>query len=434
MLEHVPYGQIIFLNGTSSSGKTSIAEELLEQLPTPYFYIPFDALNAMRSRSRTRELTPSVRNVALDETRLGHLRAVAGMAKEGNNVIIDQVLSQRSWLLDAVRIFEPFDVLFVGVRCSLPELERREKLRGDRDAGQAARQFPSVHRYGEYDVECDTEMSSSAECARRVIDGLNSGVRLSVFSKVRSSTENEIRLGGDKVEVVSRVGRDPQYEVFADEFLDHASDGLFNAHYDRPACLDLLGDVRGLRVLDAACGPGLYAEEFVKRGAIVTGFDQSPRMVELARQRVPAGEFRVHDLADPLDWLENESFDLVLLALAIEYVDDRVEALKELRRVLSPSGALVFSRNHPTADWLRNGGSYFDVRVIEETWSKGWHLRYWLAPLEQTCEEIHEAGFLIDRIVEPKPSPGAESIDATQFARLQSAPGFIAFRVVPAVV
>ena len=244
----------------------------------------------------------------------------------------------------------------------------------------------------------------------------------------------ETRLGDGEAVVVPSVGRDPQYEAFADEFLDHASDGLFNAHLDRPACLDLLGDVRGLRILDAACGPGLYAEEFVKRGAIVTGFDQSPRMVELARQRVPAGEFRVHDLADPLDWLENESFDLVLLALAIEYVDDRVEALKELRRVLSPSGALVLSRNHPTADWLRNGGSYFDVRVIEETWSKGWHLRYWLAPLEQTCEEIHEAGFLIDRIVEPKPSPGAESIDATQFARLQSAPGFIAFRVVPAVV
>jgi hypothetical protein len=43
----------------------------------------------------------------------------------------------------------------------------------------------------------------------------------------------------------SHVGREPQYEVFADEFLDHATDGFFNAHYDRPACLDLLGDVEG---------------------------------------------------------------------------------------------------------------------------------------------------------------------------------------------
>jgi hypothetical protein len=52
-----------------------------------------------------------------------------------------------------------------------------------------------------------------------------------------------------------QVGRYPQYDRFADEFLDHARDGFFNAHYDRPACLELLGDVTGKTVLDAACGP-----------------------------------------------------------------------------------------------------------------------------------------------------------------------------------
>jgi ubiquinone/menaquinone biosynthesis C-methylase UbiE len=199
----------------------------------------------------------------------------------------------------------------------------------------------------------------------------------------------------------SGVGNYPQYEVFADEFLDHASQGFFNAFYDRPACLELLGDVSGARVLDVACGPGLYAEELVRRGATVVGFDQSPRMVELSRARVPSGDFRVSDLAEPLDWLANESFDLVLFALALEYVDDRVTALKECRRVLKPTGALVLSRQHPTADWLAKGGSYFDTRVIEETWSKGWHLRYWLTPLETTCTEIYEAGFVIERLVEP---------------------------------
>jgi ubiquinone/menaquinone biosynthesis C-methylase UbiE len=106
--------------------------------------------------------------------------------------------------------------------------------------------------------------------------------------------------------------------------------------------------VAGKRVLDAACGPGLYAAELVRCGAQVVGFDQSPRMVEICRGRVSQGEFRVHDLADRIDWLPDGSVDLALCALALEYVDDRISALSELRRVLKPDGALVLSRMHPT--------------------------------------------------------------------------------------
>ena len=72
------------------------------------------------------------------------------------------------------------------------------------------------------------------------------------------------------------VGREPQYDVFAEEFLDHAQGGFYNAHYDRPACLALLGDVAGKRVLDAACGPGLYAAELIGRGAQVVGSRPQP--------------------------------------------------------------------------------------------------------------------------------------------------------------
>jgi SAM-dependent methyltransferase len=227
------------------------------------------------------------------------------------------------------------------------------------------------------------------------------------------------------------VGRAPQYDSLADEYLDHASQGFYNAHYDRPACLDLLGNVAGKRVLDAACGPGLYAEELVRRGASVVGFDQSERMVALSRERVPTGEFRVHDLADPLDWLANESFDLVLFALALEYVDNRVRALSELRRVLRTDGALVLSLQHPTANWISNGGSYFETRVIEETWSKGWHVRYWLSPLEITCDEVNQAGFLIERLIEPRPTAEAALINTEDFERLQTMPGFLAMRLIP---
>ena len=229
-----------------------------------------------------------------------------------------------------------------------------------------------------------------------------------------------------------QVGRQPQYDAFADEFLEVAKDGFFNAHYDRPACLSLLGDVAGRRVLDAACGPGLYAEELSRRGADVVGFDHSPRMVELCRERAGQGDFRVHDLADPISWLPDSSVDLVLFALAIEYVDDRVAALRELRRVLRPEGALVFSRLHPTGDWLRHGGSYFDVRMVNETWAMGWQVHYWLMPLQVTCEEIFQAGFLIERLLEPRPAQEAAAREPEGFDHLTREPrGFMAFRLVP---
>jgi SAM-dependent methyltransferase len=234
--------------------------------------------------------------------------------------------------------------------------------------------------------------------------------------------------------VDDQVGRSPQYDEFADEFRGHAESSLYNAYYDRPACLELLGDVTGKLVLDAACGPGLYAAELLRRGARVTGFDQSPRMIEICRELpgAGAGDFRVHDLGDPLAWLPGASVDLALCALAIEYVDDRVAALSELRRVLRPEGALVLSRNHPTADWLRHGGGYYDVRVISETWRKGWNVRYWQAPLEVACAEFAAAGFVIERLIEPCPVPDDARADpAGHYERLRREPGFIAFRLRP---
>jgi SAM-dependent methyltransferase len=229
-----------------------------------------------------------------------------------------------------------------------------------------------------------------------------------------------------------RVGRQPQYDVFADEFLQHAEDGFYNALYDRPACLRLLGDVQGKRVLDAACGPGLYAAELVRRGAEVVGLDQSPRMVEISRERVPQGEFRLHDLADPIGWLPDGSVDLALLALAVEHLDDRVAALAELRRVLRPDGALVLSTMHPVGNWLRHGGSYFDARVIEETWRRGWRVRYWVAPLEQLCGDFFQAGFVIERLTEPRPLPEAAEISPDDYQQITRVPrGFMAFRLRP---
>jgi SAM-dependent methyltransferase len=225
----------------------------------------------------------------------------------------------------------------------------------------------------------------------------------------------------------------PGWGPFAEEFAAHAAASAYNAFYDRPAVLDLLGPVAGKRIVDAGCGPGLYAEELTRRGGIVVGFDQSPEMVAIASARLgQSAHFRVHDLPTPLSWLDDESFDLAVMALVIHHIDERVQALKEIRRVLRSEGALVLSTHHPTADWLRRGGSYFDVEVLEETWRTDWHVRFWRQPLERTCAEFRDAGFLIERLIEPLPVPAMADEYPGDFDKLNREPGFIAFRLVRA--
>ncbi|WP_405777586.1 chloramphenicol phosphotransferase CPT family protein [Streptomyces sp. NBC_00859] len=177
-----PGGTVIFLNGTSSSGKSSIATELLRILDDRYFHFPVDAFHAMRSK---REILPHQFQDVLDSTCRGFHRAAAGMAAGGNNIVVDHVFSQSWRVADCVSVFVPENVLLVGVRCPLPELERREGERGDRPSGLAAKQFARVHAHGIHDIECDTSVLSPLECAERIRDFLPGRPRPTAFQQLR---------------------------------------------------------------------------------------------------------------------------------------------------------------------------------------------------------------------------------------------------------
>lgn len=182
-------GRIIFLNGTSSSGKSSIARELLEILDDGvFFHLAVDTFNAMRTK---RELPPEELGEALRRTRMGFHRSIAAMAAAGNDVVVDHVLSEPWRLRDCLELLPAEDVLFVGVHCPLEELVRRERARGDRPQGLAAYQHALVHRHGDYDLECDTSTANPRACAELIREFLPNRPHPTAFTRLRGRAHSK---------------------------------------------------------------------------------------------------------------------------------------------------------------------------------------------------------------------------------------------------
>jgi SAM-dependent methyltransferase len=97
------------------------------------------------------------------------------------------------------------------------------------------------------------------------------------------------------------------------------------------AALDALEIGAGTRLLDAGCGSGLALVLASQRGAVVSGLDASPGLLEIARERLPEAELREGDL-EALPF-EDDSFDAVTAFNSVQYASDPTAALRELKRV-----------------------------------------------------------------------------------------------------
>lgn len=199
------------------------------------------------------------------------------------------------------------------------------------------------------------------------------------------------------------------YDNFAEAYSADNETNLVNGHYERPAMLNLLGDVRGRRILDAGCGSGPLAAALHARDAIVTGFDSSAAMVELARQRLGENaELHVADLSQPLPFADG-AFDDVVASLVLHYFQDWTAPLTELRRVLRPEGRLILSVNHPTVFKVLNpDADYFAISEWSEEYTFSGQpavLTYWHRPLHALTDAFTHAGFRVAAISEPPFSP-----------------------------
>lgn len=175
-------GRVVLLNGVGSAGKSSIAKALQGITSEPFLHVEMDAFLQMlpeASFGRPEGLTfetvqedgrPTVvirtGKVAARVFR-GMRHAIAAMAAQGNDLIVDDVLVGPG-RAEYAEILSPFEVFLIGVFAPLEVLEARERERGDRMIGLARWQYGRVHEGMTYDFTVDTSRMAVVECARMI--------------------------------------------------------------------------------------------------------------------------------------------------------------------------------------------------------------------------------------------------------------------------
>lgn len=228
------------------------------------------------------------------------------------------------------------------------------------------------------------------------------------------------------------------YEEFAHRYSERLTTQPWNAYYERPATLSLVPDVAGRDVLDAGCGPGVYAEWLLARGARVVGLDVTPAMLALSRERLGdrAALLRAN-LERPLPFAA-AAFDVVLCPLVLGYVKDWRPLFREFARVVRPGGTLVYSCGHPASDIAvvrekcEADADYFAVTRHALDWhgfgEPAQTITFYVRPLEETLNPLAEAGFVFDRILEPRATEQFRAHEPEDYERLERFPAFLCVR------
>jgi chloramphenicol 3-O phosphotransferase len=177
-----PTSKIVLLNGIGSSGKGSIAKALQTITTEPFLHVEMDAFLDMLPENSFGHPDGLTFEAVLEGGKLsvvitsgpvaertfrGMRHAIAAMARQGNNLIVDDVMMAKEQV-EYAELLAAFELHLVGVFAPLEVLEERERQRGDRMIGLARWQYGRVHKGMTYDLELDTSKATPIECARLI--------------------------------------------------------------------------------------------------------------------------------------------------------------------------------------------------------------------------------------------------------------------------
>lgn len=223
------------------------------------------------------------------------------------------------------------------------------------------------------------------------------------------------------------------YETMAEYYYESIDTKPFNAYYERPATLSLLPPVKGKKVVDAGCAAGWYSEWLLKQGAEVIALDFSPNMIAMTRRRIgEQADIIRADLNEPLHFIEDKTVDIVLSSLALHYIKNWEVPMAEFRRILKPSGTLVFSIHHPFMDFtVFKKENYYVTEIINDEWETDTgkvKIQFYRRPLSKIISSVIDAGFAIEKLVEPMPTEKFKELQPQIYERLTKKPHFLFIR------
>lgn len=211
------------------------------------------------------------------------------------------------------------------------------------------------------------------------------------------------------------------------------ADSPYQRHYVWPSLKPLVPDVADVRVLDAGCGVGHYAERFLDQGADVVGIDASATALETARERCgDRATFRHHDIEDPLAFADDDSFDLVFSCLVLDHVSDWRPVFEEFERVLAPGGAVVVATIHPFRRYLNRSeefGSYHDVASYTVEWgTTDVEIESFYRPMSEVLTPVLNAGLTLTAFREATPTAAYADHQPDRYEYATTHPDTLCFR------
>jgi ubiquinone/menaquinone biosynthesis C-methylase UbiE len=239
--------------------------------------------------------------------------------------------------------------------------------------------------------------------------------------------------------------------VASDWDLQVGDDGDSNRRLNSdPTLWKFVGNVQGLRILDAGCGTGYLARKLANQGAAVTGIDISEKMIEIAWDRATKNaksiDFRV-DSCVRLGSLESESFDMIISNYVLMDVPDLENTIRAFNRVLKANGNAVLVFSHPCfpqgrASVVEENGeevmynwpfSYFErQKCIDPPWGHFTSEFIWFhRPLSDYWKAFQDAGFEIVNFEEPRITSDRFHLAETEekLKKSQTRPYSVAFKL-----